>query len=252
MPEVLLIRLDAPLISFGGPAVDNYRVVQPMPALSMLAGLFANALGFDHRDFDKTQRLQERLRFAARRDRPGTELRDYQTVDLGQDHLRPELAGWTTWGRVEQRDGASSDQTHIRYRDYIADAVYTVAVGLEPETEQPTLAALADALEAPARPLFIGRKCCLPAAPLLVGLRVAPSVLQALLDLPRLPRRRTGLQDGEPLAAWWPEGDAEGEAVEGVRTIPVTDTRDWGNQVHCGRRLIRHGLLTVATEVRDE
>ena len=67
----------------------------------MLTGLLANALGWDHRDADSLERLQDRLRFASRLDRAGHPLVDYQTVDLGQDWMRPENAGWTT------RDGGS-------------------------------------------------------------------------------------------------------------------------------------------------
>ena len=37
--RVLLLRLDAPLVSFGGPMVDHRGVVQRMPALSMITGL---------------------------------------------------------------------------------------------------------------------------------------------------------------------------------------------------------------------
>src|SRR5262245_50040362 len=112
MMEVLLLRFDAPLISFGGPAVDQERVIQEFPARSMLAGQFANALGYEHRDAPKTQRLQDRIQYAARRDRQGKRLTDFQTVDLGQSFLRG--TGWTTWGRPEERAGAFSTGTHIR------------------------------------------------------------------------------------------------------------------------------------------
>jgi len=81
--RAIVLRFDAPLVSFGAPAVDQNGVVQPFPALSMLTGLIANALGWEHRESDKLDALQERLRYAARTDRRGEALLDYQTVDLG-------------------------------------------------------------------------------------------------------------------------------------------------------------------------
>ena len=50
--RVLALRLEAPLMSFGGVLVDNRGVTEPFPTRSMLAGLIANALGHDHRDFE--------------------------------------------------------------------------------------------------------------------------------------------------------------------------------------------------------
>jgi CRISPR-associated Cas5-like protein len=40
------MRLEAPLMAFGGETIDNYGVIRDFPALSMVTGLFANALGY--------------------------------------------------------------------------------------------------------------------------------------------------------------------------------------------------------------
>ncbi len=242
--RILLLRFDAPLVSFGAPMVDQNGVVQPFPALSMLTGLFGNALGWDHRDWAKLDALQERLRYAARVDRRGEALVDYQTVDLGLPWMDPDQAGWTTRGEIASRGGASSRETHIRYRHYRADSVHTVAITLSGD-DAPSIDDLAAALKAPARPLFLGRKCCVPAAPILLGLVDAPSATSALSDLPRVPRGDTGA-----LPMWWWEGD-EGPGCPGEsRVIPVTDERDWRNQIHVGRRLMREGLLDPPEEAR--
>src|SRR5690606_26406243 len=58
---------------------------------------------------------------------------------------------------------------YIRQRYYRADARVIVALRLEPSEVSPTLDGVASALDHPARPLFIGRKTCLPSAPLLAG-----------------------------------------------------------------------------------
>ena len=49
MRDALILRFDAPLMSFGGPMVDHNGVVQDFPPTSLLTGLIGNALGYEHR-----------------------------------------------------------------------------------------------------------------------------------------------------------------------------------------------------------
>jgi CRISPR system Cascade subunit CasD len=235
--RVLVLRFDAPLVSFGAPAIDQNGFVQRFPALSMLTGLVANALGWEHRDVDRLEGLQERLRYAARIDRAGEALVDYQTADLGLDWMLPEKAGWTTRGGLVGRAGASCEATHQRYRHYRADSLCTVAFTVLGD-DYPSSDNIAEALREPARPLFIGRKCCLPAAPLLLTTVDAPSLLDVLATLPR-PRRADG---GSLPASWW-DGDSADGSVGGSTVVPVSDERDWRNRVHVGRRVMREGRV---------
>jgi len=241
MRTYLVMRWDAPLVSFGAPAVDNHGVIQRVPALSMLAGLVANALGYDHADAETTTRLQERLCFGARCDVAGTRLTDFHTVYLGHAHL---AAGWTTHGTPEGRAGANSEETHIRYRDYFVDAAYTLVVALDPADESPTLDEVERALREPERPLFIGRKCCLPSVPMAAGRVEAASIREALERAPLPPERARTLKEG-PFDAWWPAANALEGDDETSRLVPVTDERDWVNQIHGGRRFWREGLVEV-------
>ena len=236
--RVLVLRFDAPLVSFGAPAIDQNGVVQSFPAVSMLTGLIANALGWDHRDVDKLEHLQERVRHAARIDRRGEALLDYQTVDLGQDWMLAEKAGWTTRGRIANRGGASGEGTHQRYQHYRADSVHTIALTLVGD-EAPSPDDVAAALQEPERPLFIGRKCCLPAAPILFDVIDAASLVAVLASLPRARRGDPG-----PLPASWWDGDDATESDGESRVVPVTDERDWRNRVHVGRRLMREGHVS--------
>lgn len=241
MPGFLLLRFDAPLMSFGAPIVDNRGAIQDFPALSMLTGLLANSLGYDHADGEKLRSLQERIRYAARQDRPGRQIEDYQTVDLGQPFMR---SGWTTRGAPQAREGGeAAEGTHIRYRAYLADAVYTVALQLIPEEAQPDLRALEGALRNPERPLFIGRKCCLPASPILLGAIEATSLLDAIRQAPGLESTRAAA--GGKVPAWWPADEA---SPPDSRLVPVTDERDWCNQIHGGRRFLRHGRIALTKE----
>lgn len=236
--EVLLLRFDAPLMSFGDVIVDHHNVTDRFPRLSLLTGLFGNALGYRHGDTAALDRLQARLEFAARWDVEPTALVDYHTVDLGQPKMAG--AGWTTWGTSEHREGGPAARlgTHQRYRHYWANGVMTVVATLTGE-EKPTVEDLAEALRAPARPLFLGRKTCLPAAPLLRGVIEAANVLAALRASPPepAPARRGG---SPPYSACWP-------VHLGIelpsRVVAVYDQRDWCNQIHTGRRLRREGVL---------
>ena len=238
MPSILLLRFDAPLMSFGGVAVDNLRVTWPHPGRAQLTGLLGNALGWAHGDAPRLQALQGRIRWACRRDSPGLELVDFHTVDLGQPSLVD--AGWTTSGAREDRAGASGKGTHIRYCHYWADALYTVALALEPADEHPTVQDLEAALAHPARPLFLGRKCCLPASPILQGLAEARSPLAALRSLPRAQRHmpHPRERDEEPMTAWWSEGSLDADSVSAAQgpARPLVEDRDWANQIHVGRR----------------
>lgn len=65
----LVVRLEAPLMAFGGVAVDQVGPTRDFPSASMLTGLFANALGLHWSDRTAHQALQDRLIFGARRER---------------------------------------------------------------------------------------------------------------------------------------------------------------------------------------
>jgi CRISPR system Cascade subunit CasD len=234
--QVLILRLEGPLMSFGDVAIDEIRPTRRLPGRSLLTGLLANALGFAHRDVIELDRLQERLRFAARLDREGQALVDFQTAELSQhDPL------WTTHGIPAERAGgaASYSGPAMRYRHYRADAAVTVALTLVPPEERPDLAALEVALRRPERPLFIGRKGCPPSRPLLDRVLSAESLVAALdRTLPVEPRRAT-----TDVVVIETEDDAA--EPEAQRLLAVADRRDWRLGLHTGqswRRELRRPL----------
>jgi CRISPR system Cascade subunit CasD len=245
MPEHLILRLEAPLMSFGGEAIDNFGVVRDFPAASMLTGLIANALGWRRGDTDKLDRLQDRLVFAVRIDRPGTRMRDFQTLKLEKSDR-----GWTTRHAPEGRKGgdATYDSPHLRFRDYDADALVCVALRLEPANEEPSLDAIAKALDEPARPLFLGRKPCLPAARIVAGAIEAVSVLQAMQAAPRL---AADLPEQRQARVFWPRGDRSLEPARS-RELAVTDRRNWRSGVHGGSRWIVEGECASPLAVQGD
>jgi CRISPR system Cascade subunit CasD len=235
--DMLLLRFDAPLMSFGGVMVDQHGPTDRFPGLAMLTGLLANALGYRHGDFERLQALQARIHFAARWDLEPEHIIDYHTVDLGQEKMR--YPGWTTRGEPEHRAGGADAKfgTHIRYRHYWANGIMTLALTLE-GVGAPNLDELEATLRQPARPLFLGRKTCLPAAPLLLERVQAANVLEALCHCPIHPRAAGS--GNEALAACWPVDIPGGVHA---RIVSRHDQRDWRNQIHTGRRDHQEGRI---------
>ena len=230
----LVLRLEAPLLAFGGVAIDQVGVTRDFPAASMLTGLIANALGWQRTEWKAHQNLQDRLVFAVRRDRenPAGVLTDAQNAQLDKNDR-----GWTTYGTPEGRAGASYMAPHRRRRDYHADACVTAVLRLEPATDSPDLDAIAAALNRPARPLFIGRKPCLPSRPFSAGTVNAPSGYEALQRIPAVDA------SSDRLRALWPEHEGPTEGHHVHRIVALPDLRNWKTGLHGGTRLVVEGTV---------
>ncbi len=239
MQRYLMLRLEGPLMAFGDVMVDAIGPIRDAPSASALTGLLANALGMRREEAGRMQRLQDRLVFGSRIDRPGERFTEFQTAKLEASDK-----GWTTRGRPEGRAGGSAtyDSPHIRYRDHDADKCVTVALRLDPAEEPPDLDALAAVLDEPARPLFLGRKPCLPSHRILLGFRDADNLYGALTAEPLAhhgdrPRRTLP----ERIAFFLPWDGAQG--LEKTREVRVCDRRDWKAGIHSGE--IRLALGSV-------
>ncbi len=225
-------------MSFGGETIDNLGVIRPFPATSMLTGLLANALGWRRVERERHQDLQDRLVFAARIDREqrgGLSIQDFQTAQLAANDR-----GWTTRGAPEERAGGANtyNAPHLRYRDYYADTRVTVALRLEPANGDPTLDKLAEKLQEPARPLFIGRKPCLPSCQLFGGYSEGETALAALLAHPL-----AGGDTNRPtIRSLWPQDEGK-DGIEPNRTYMLTDQRNWVSGLHGGGRWMCEGSI---------
>ena len=163
----LILTLEAPLMAFGGETVDNFGVVRWFPAASMLTGLLANALGWRRTEAERHQGAARAAGLRGpRRPRTGQRRADDRLSD-GR-YFQQRDSGWTTRGAAEGREGGTYTNW-LRYRDYLADMRVTVVLRMEEAEFEPGLEDLAEALEKPLRPLFIGRKPCLPSGPIVPG-----------------------------------------------------------------------------------
>ena len=242
----LVVRLDAPLMSFGGVAIDNHRETDAWPAASLLAGLIGNALGLRRTEGDALQDLQDRLVFACRADREGQQAQDYQTAELNADD-----AGWTTRGQPEGRAGGADTYKgkHIRFRHFWADRILTLAFRMEEFSAGEDLDGIAQALKAPARPLFIGRKPFLPAAPLFVGWSDGESALEAVARVPLPEDAMERTKAPEDCSAFAPAHDTPHPFIDRQsREVWTSGARNWTNDAHGGAQRWLEGRIAVTPE----
>ncbi|MBM4326582.1 MAG: type I-E CRISPR-associated protein Cas5/CasD [Deltaproteobacteria bacterium] len=164
-PYTLLLRLEGPMQSWGYRSRFDYRDTALEPTRSGVIGLICAACGVARgEDISRF----EPIRMGVRVDKEGRPERDYHTA--GGDHHEPREYG------VIKADGSGMD-TVVSYRDYLADAIFTV--GLESHDKY-LLQEIAEALCNPTWPLFLGRKAfCLAEHPLSAS---RPSVVQADLE----------------------------------------------------------------------
>ena len=236
----LHFQFRAPLAAFGGEAIDARGVIRPYPAQSMLTGLFANALGWTRAMREEHQILQERIVYGVlyEVESVARRLTDYQTAQLSKNDRV-----WTTRGKPIGRDGGSQSYAgaHQRKRDYHVDLRLPGVMRLDPAGETPSLADLADSLVRPARPLFIGRKPCLPSASIFRGWIEAADIRAALASLHELVSDELAFGDG-PINAFWPASEGDKGAY---RTTRITDEKNWLTGLHGGTRCVCERRLGV-------
>jgi len=168
--QFLVFQLQATLAAWGDVAVGEYRGSRDYPGASALIGLLGAALGLRREDEATHAALRDGYRFAVGVLSAGQLLRDYHTAQVPG---RTSLKGRPHATRRDELSVPKHElNTILSTRDYRQGAACAVAVQALPNAPH-TLAALAQALREPRFVLYLGRKCCPPAAPL------APQVAEA-------------------------------------------------------------------------
>lgn len=164
--NTLLIRLSAPMQSWGTQSRFTMRDTGLEPSKSGVLGLLCAALGIDREDDDGLQPLTS-LRMGVRVDKEGLLQVDYHTA---QNVLMAN-------GKIKG--------TELSNRYYLANAVFLV--GLESE-DLALLERLQTALYKPVWALFLGRKAFVPSEPIPLedGLKSGETLEQALQSYPCL------------------------------------------------------------------
>lgn len=134
----LLLRLAAPLQSWGAESKFEERRTMNFPTKSGVIGMLAAALGYSR---EEPPYELNKLRFGVRIDREGKLIRDYHT--------------------------AVGEKPYTTNRYYLSDAIFLV--GLESD-DMDFLKTIENALKNPVFPLFLGRRSCPPTMPLVLGM----------------------------------------------------------------------------------
>ena len=132
-PHTLLLRLEGPMQSWGYRSRFDYRDTALEPTRSGVIGLICAAMGIARGE--DISRFDAAIRMGVRVDKEGRPERDYHTA------------------RMKTAD--SEGGTIVSYRDYLADASFTV--GLESQ-DKVLLEEIAKCLRDPRWILFLGRK----------------------------------------------------------------------------------------------
>lgn len=158
-PRCLVLRLAAPLQSWGGQTDFNRRETLSEPTRSGVIGLLAAAQG--RRRGDLIEDLLG-LRLGVRVDQPGSLLRDYHTVSdfRGKPLLTAQLSA-----KGAQERTTPAKYTAVTQRYYLQDAAFVAVV----EGPLELLDGLTGAVRQPTFPLALGRRACVPTQPLLLS-----------------------------------------------------------------------------------
>ena len=173
----LIFQLQAALAAWGDVAVGEFRGSRDQPGASALIGLLGAALGVRREDEAAHAALRDGYRFAVGVVAAGQLLRDYHTAQVPG---RTSLKGRPHHTRRDELNLPKHElNTILSTRDYRQNAAWAVAVQALPGAPH-SLDALAAALREPRFVLYLGRKCCPPAAPLAPRLSDAESAHAAL------------------------------------------------------------------------
>lgn len=154
----LALRLEGPLQSWGVDSQYNRRNTGLMPTKSAIAGMCCAALGLS-RGSDKEKEFLEAFkevrmmsisipRMGAKKELSVCRLQDYHTVQ-----------------NTKTADGKTK-KCHITHRQYLNDAAFGVLL----EGKVSLLSMVAEALVDPVWGIWLGRKNCIPSAPIFAGL----------------------------------------------------------------------------------
>lgn len=155
----LALRLEGPLQSWGFDSQYNRRNTGLMPTKSAVAGMCCAALGYQRGSSEEAAFLDKFIavimmaiakpRNADNKELSVRRLQDYHTVR-----------------NTRTAEGKPKD-CHITNRQYLTDAAFGVLL----EGDSTLLKQVAAALENPVWGIWLGRKACIPTAPVLAGVR---------------------------------------------------------------------------------
>jgi CRISPR system Cascade subunit CasD len=177
--NTLFLRLAGPMQSWGTSSRLQLRRTDAYPSKSGVLGMVLCAMGVGREDSPRELGRLEPLAMGVRVDRSGTFDWDYHTVGA-KIGIRKAEGGIKRTGNTKD----SPIETLLSRRQYLYDASFLVAL----HGDADNISDCARALDDPVWPVFLGRKCCVPAEPVFVGTGSYDTVADALSSVPWHPR----------------------------------------------------------------
>ncbi len=148
----LSLRLEGPLQSWGYESQYNRRTTGLMPTKSGVAGICCAALGFGRGSSEEATFLRAfvKLKMTA--------------IAVPQEKSVQRMTDYHTVQNTRTAEGKNKD-CHITYRQYLNDSRFGIVIS----GSSAILSTIADALQNPVWGVYLGRKCCIPSAPLYAG-----------------------------------------------------------------------------------
>lgn len=213
----LALLLDAPMQSWGYTSRYRHRTTALHPTRSGILGLIAAALGIDKHAANEAERLAVLAPLHL------TVLTLPRRTRRGDDAAMRRLEDYHTVTGIRRASGkVDLEATVPTYRHYLSDTRFGVLV----EGPRALLEEVALALLNPVWGVWLGRKCCIPASPVLVGgPDFRPAAWAALL-------RRAGYVGEEPEALFdrVVEVEAAEQGAEALEDAPVAFGRALGER----------------------
>ncbi|MDH5718653.1 MAG: type I-E CRISPR-associated protein Cas5/CasD [Spirochaetia bacterium] len=144
--KYIVLRLSAPLMSFGEGDYWDIRSTGVFTTKSAVSGLLATCFGWSRNDVEQIRNLSDNISVSVRQDNHFSLLRDYHTIL-----------------NTLKADGKPNPHAVQSYRSYIMDGEFSVLISANSET---LFNEIKTALDNPQWPVFLGRKSCVPSLPI--------------------------------------------------------------------------------------
>lgn len=160
MSKHVLLNLEAQLQSWGEHSRFKDRTTLDHPTKSGVVGLICCAMGIRQKEEPhKMLAVSSKIKMRSFTIRKGSQLRDFQSIGTcysSEDVLEKRYL-------LRKSGGAVADcPTKIFHKEYLQGARFLVDVEVDDDTLAQEIQA---ALRSPRWPMYLGRKCCVPTAP---------------------------------------------------------------------------------------
>jgi len=185
--NTLFLRLAGPMQSWGTSSRFQLRRTDTYPSKSGVLGMVLCAMGVLREDSPRELERLGPLVMGVRVDRSGTLDWDYHTAGAKFGICqadRKKLKRTASTEKYKRTKWIGEYETLLSRRQYLYDASFLVAL----HGSANEVSSCVTSLENPVWPIFLGRKCCVPAEPVFVGAGNFQTVTDALASVPWRPR----------------------------------------------------------------